>query len=233
MADRSFSSVGSIPREVMQEGVSCVEEFREDELLLRQGVPTVRVSVLSGLTVSYGVGVPDDAPYLLRARAAGVATVRRTSGGTGVVHAPGDLAWSVVLPRSDPRVGNDFVRAYARLGAGVVGFLRRHGVVGRWADSPGLTPDFCVLSDRGQVLSANSRILGGAAQHLSRAWLLHQGMIPLEVDRDLITRVFELTDREILDRLVGLTELGIQLPPVQVARQLASEFARELAGASP
>jgi lipoate-protein ligase A len=230
MTRPSASAVGTPPRSIVRDGVSCAEEFREDEQLLREGTPAVRVAVLAGLTVSYGVGVREDAPYLRRAREAGVATVRRTSGGTGVVHAPGDLAWSVVLPRAHPRVGSDFVRSYDRLGAGVVRFLHQHGVAGAWIEPPDLSADYCVLSGRGRVLTARSRVLGGAAQHLTRSALLHQGMIPRTVDPGLVARVFQITDPHVLARLVGWTELGIDTPAAALAQELAAELTRDLGG---
>jgi lipoate-protein ligase A len=207
---------------------SCAEEFLEDERLLRAGEAAVRVSVLSDVAVSYGVGVRGDATYLARARAAGVAVARRTSGGTGVLHGPGDLAWSIVIPRSDPRVGRDYVRGYARLGAGVVRFLAARHVRAGWVSPPCLVPEYCVLSSRGQVLSVGTRVLGGAAQHLSRTALLHQGMIPLSVDRELVGRLFALPADAGVERLAGLRDLGVSAPPEELAQELAVELARDL-----
>jgi len=198
--------------------------------MLRGGRPDVRVTVLSGLTVSYGVGVREDAAYLARARSMGVHVARRTTGGSGVLHAPDDLAWSFVIPRSDPRVGRNFVHGYSRLGAGVVRFLDRHGVQAAWTAPPGLFPEYCVLSARGSVLSIGPRVLGGAAQHLSRTALLHQGMIPLTVDRGWIARLFGISDPRLTGRLAGLRELGIQDPPEELARQLADALVRNLEG---
>jgi lipoate-protein ligase A len=210
-------------------GLSCPEEFAADERLLRRGEPAVRVSVLDGPAVSYGVGVREDADYLARARGDGVPVARRTSGGTGVLHAPGDLAWSLVIPRADPLVGRDFVRGYSRLGAGVVRFLARVGISATWEPAPGLTPDYCVLGPRGQVLSVGPHVLGGAAQHLSRTALLHQGMIPLTVDRERIARLFAIPDLGWTARLTGLRELGVTAPPRELADQLAAALVRDLA----
>jgi lipoate-protein ligase A len=203
-------------------GLTCAENSDADERLLRSEGPAARVGVLSDASVSFGVGVHEDAPYLLRARAAGVPVVRRGSGGTGVLHGAGDLVWSVVLPRTDPRVGRNFVRAYDRLGAGAVQFLAERDVQAEWSPPPRLVPDYCVLSGRGKVLTARTKVLGGAAQHLSRSALLHQGMIPLDVDRDLVVRLFDITDTEIMGRLVGLRDLGIEGGRLELARELAS-----------
>jgi lipoate-protein ligase A len=214
-------------------GLRCADEFAADARLLRGGVPAVRVVTFGETAISYGVGVHDDAPYLRRARAAGIATVRRSSGGTGVLHLPGDLAWSVVLPRDDPHVGRDFVHAYPRLGAGVVRWLRAHRVDGRWTSPPPLANDLCVLSGRGQVLSVGGRSLGGAAQHLTRTALLHQGMVAIDLDRARIGEIFELSSEMLSERLIALRELAVRDPPEGMARELAAELARDFVRASP
>ncbi|MGI0130499.1 MAG: lipoate--protein ligase family protein [Thermoplasmata archaeon] len=208
------------------------EEFLEDERLLRVGEATVRVVTFADETVSYGIGVRPHARYLDLARSMGIPVVRRTSGGTGVLHAPGDLAWSVVLPRTDPRVGRDYVRGYGRLGAGVVRFLDRLGVSAAWVAPPNFSTEYCVLGGRGQVLSVGERVLGGAAQHLSRSALLHQGMLPLSVDRERVARLFRITARVLAERLTGLRELGVANDPVELARWLAGELADDLAGSA-
>lgn len=212
--------------------IGCAEEFAADERLLRAGTLAVRVSVLDQRAVSYGVGVRTDAAYLRRAEADGTPTVRRTTGGTGVLHLAGDLAWSVVLPRGHPTVGRDFVRAYGRIGSGVVRWLERHGVESSWRPAPGLNPDYCVLSDRGEVLVARGRILGGAAQQLTSRALLHQGMVARSVDRERVVRLFAVGPPSVLDRLGGLDDLGVSIPSVDAARELAAELARDLGSAS-
>lgn len=184
----------------------------------------MRVARLADVALSYGVGVRADVGYLVRARAAGVGVVRRSSGGSGVLHGPGDLAWSVVIPRNDPRVGRDFVHGYARLGAGVIRFLERLGIRAAWGPPPGISEEFCVLSSRGQVLSVGGRVLGGAAQHLSRTALLHQGMISRAVDRAQVSALFDLRPSVLAERVVGLEELGIATVPDALATRLAADL---------
>ncbi len=130
----------------------------------------------------------------------------------------------MVVPREDPKVGRDFVRAYARLGDGVVRFLRSHHVSAEWTAPPNLSAGYCVLSGRGEVLAVGPRALGGAAQHLSRTALLHQGMIPLEVDRGRIAELFDLPAAMLSERLTGLRELGVRDPPAALAQELAREL---------
>ncbi len=199
-------------------------------MILRRATPAVRAAVLTDRSVSYGVGVPTDARYLVEAAHAGVATVRRSTGGSGVLHAPGDLAWAVVLPREDPRVGGDYVHAYARLGAGVTGFLTERGVPATWSDPPGTDPDYCLLSARGSVLTSGGKVVGGAAQHVNPSALLHAGIVPLELDRPLLRTVFHLSAPS-LERLTSLRELGIQGTPESLAWKLAAHLSDALARA--
>jgi len=207
--------------------VTCSEDVRTDEAILRRGVPAVRVAVLIDRAVSVGVGVHADAPYLARAVKQGVPTVRRTTGGTGLLHAPGDLAWSIVLPRSDPRVGSDFVRAYPRLGEGVVQFLSERGVATRWQDPPGTDPEYCLLSARGSVLMHAGKVVGGAAQHLAGGTLLHHGILPLELDRPLLRRIFGLSAGSAA-RLTSLREIGVTGGAEELAWKLAARLSDTL-----
>ena len=189
----------------------------------------MRAAVLTDRAVSYGVGVPPDAPYLVEAALAGLATVRRSTGGTGVLHGPGDLAWAVVLPREDPRVGSDYVHAYPRLGAGVVRFLAERGVRATWGDPPGSDPDYCLLSDRGSVLSTRGKVIGGAAQHVNSRALLHSGIVPLELDRPMLRTVFHLSPKSV-ERLTSLRELAVEGTSESLAWKLAAHLSDALAG---
>lgn len=202
--------------------------LREDEALLRAGRGVVRVAVFDRRAVSFGVGVSPRSGYLERARAEGIPVVRRSTGGTGVLHDRGDLAWSVVLPRAHPAVGRDFVRAYERLGHGVVRFLEELGQPASWAPPLGLAPDYCFLSARGQVLMVRGRVLGGAAQHLARTALLHQGVVPLELDRATLDRLFDLHGTGASERLTSLRELGIDRGSEALAPALADALAAAL-----
>jgi lipoate-protein ligase A len=218
---------------LLVDGSSCAESVRADDLLLRRGQPVVRVTILEDRSVSYGVNVPEDAPYLLRARAAGISTVRRSTGGTGVLHDRGDLAFTIVLPRDDPRVGRDFVRAYARLGAGIARWYGTHGIEARWGAPAGVLDDYCLLGPRGQILRARGRVVSGAAQHLTGRALLHHGAVPARVDRELIGRLFEAPSRAPFEALGGFVELGLDGPRSDLARELGEAIVSALDRPSP
>lgn len=205
--------------------VSAEQNVVADERLLRAGVAAVRVAVLSDRSVSVGVGVPTGSPALERARAAGWSVVRRRSGGTAVLHAPGDVTWSLVLPREDPRVGRAFTRSYARLGAGVVRFLSARGVTARWSAALAVLPEYCLLGPRGEALTVSGRVLGGAAQHLAGRALLHHGILPRTLDRAALGQLFGLSVPGPADLLTSLDELGVEGPEELLGRSLARTLA--------
>jgi lipoate-protein ligase A len=197
------------------------------EDLLRVGKPAVHVTVLEWTVLSYGVGVPPGAGYLLRAQEQGVSTARRSSGGTGILHLAGDLVWGVVLPRSDPRVGPDYVRAYSRFGAGLLPCLASRGHEAAWVPAPGLSTEYCPLSDRGQVLVVDGKVVGAAAQHVTSRGLLHHGALSIRIDREMVGRLFSFADPSIPAHLSGLWEQGLRVDP----ERLASEIAHALVNA--
>ncbi|MCI4360821.1 MAG: hypothetical protein L3J91_03885, partial [Thermoplasmata archaeon] len=106
------------PMNAVRDPPSGVEELvARDEALLQAGQPTVHVTVVRATGLSFGVGSPQEGHAEQVGRSLGLPCVRRTSGGTGILHQAGDLVWSLVLPRTDRRVGPDFSSAYGRLGA--------------------------------------------------------------------------------------------------------------------
>jgi lipoate-protein ligase A len=208
------------------------EFMDEHELLLRAGRRAVSVGVVADLAVSYGVGESASAPYLERVRADGVATVRRSSGGSGILHAPGDLVWAVVIPRDDPLVGSDFVRAYDRYGAGLVHWLAAGGVESSWECPPDLSTEYCPLGARGMVLETKRGVLAAGAQHLTRSALLHHGTLPSTLDRPRIGKWFRFRGPGAEDRLTSLDELRYRDPPGALSRSVADALADGLEGPS-
>jgi len=213
--------------------LSCVDHIASDDRLLREGHPLVRVVVLSDRAASFGVGMPSESPRLERARDRGFAVVRRSTGGTTVFHEPGDLAWSIVLPRSHARVGADFTRAYGRLGAGILRFLEELGIAAGWVDPPGISEDYCLLSSRGQVVAVGPKVVGGAAQHLTASALLHHGVLAWTVETDEIGRVFEIPVEVVRSRLSGLSDFGVEGPPERLATSLARRISESLESPRP
>ncbi len=204
------------------------EVIEHDRRLLGEGRAAVAVTVLAGEALTLGVSQPEGSPSAVRARELGVSVLRRSTGGTAVLSAAGDLAWSLVLPRSDHRVGRTYVRDYARFGRALCDELAARGTPAAWRPAPGLVEELCVLSSRGHVLRAADRIVGGAAQHLTRDALLHHGFLARGVDRERAARIFAAPLELLARELGGWTDLGIVASPDEMARSLLARLRADL-----
>ncbi len=205
--------------------VPLAEFFQRELAALDRGRPQALIALVDEpRVVSVGVGVPEQCGYLARARDAGIAVLRRHTGGTGLLHVRGDIVWSLVLPRADLRAGRDFVRAYRRLGGPVTACLGAFGVTAAWAAPPAISDEYCTLGSRGEVLASGSAILGGAAQHATAGALLHHGTVSWTVDRPLTDRLFGWVSTSPSGRLHGLRELGVPLGPEALAARLEAEL---------
>ena len=208
--------------------MSALENETADAERLRQGETAVRTAVLTDRVLSVGAGVRPGDPMLRRASALGIPVVRRSSGGTGVLHAPGDVAWAVVLPRGDRRRGPNLSAAYERLGRGPAELYRSRGIPAAWLPAPGRSESCCFLGSRGKSLTVGPRVVGGAAQHLTGRALLHHGVLPRSVDRTAHSALFGLTGED-LSRLAGTDDLGIDAPAEELAIELKERIFESLA----
>ncbi|MCI4342470.1 MAG: hypothetical protein L3K11_08925, partial [Thermoplasmata archaeon] len=133
-------------------GSPVAELLARHESALRLARSALLVDWVTDEALTLGAAQPEASACALRARSMGLPTHRRGSGGTGVYLGPGDVAWAVVLPRTDPRLRGGFCSGYASLGAGVVELLAELGTPSRWVPSRGTDPDLCFLGPRGEVL---------------------------------------------------------------------------------
>jgi lipoate-protein ligase A len=206
---------------------SVVEVLEGDERLLSAGGPAVRVGRFAEGAVSVGVSQRSTHDLEARATAEGLRFARRGSGGSSLLHLPGDVYWSVVLPRGHPRVGRGFVHRYAELGAGWPGFLRARGVVSHWGRPSATREEYCLLSSRGQALCVGARAIGGASQHVTPRALLHHGVVASSLRPELLERVFGLPEGIVASSLTSLEAEGIRLAADDL-RALADALQREL-----
>lgn len=213
-----------IVSERLPERRTGAEVVLADAALLAEGRLACSVSILSDRCLTLGVSQRDGSPSERRARELDVAVCRRSSGGTGVYTAPGDLSWSLVLPREDPRVGRGYVRAYGRLGGPVALALAEAGHPAAWRPAPGLADEVCVLSARGQVLETGGRIVGGAAQHLTGRALLHHGFIARAAEPERISRIFGIPPELARAHLAGWQDVGPRVAPDDLARQITGRL---------
>lgn len=200
------------------------EILEEDEGLLRAGRFAARCRTVRTTAISVGLGLWDPRGLEVAARRAGLPILRRSSGGTALLHLPGDLAWSVVLPRDHPDARRGFTERYARLGGGVVAALRRIGIRSEWSAPIARSERFCLLGPRGHVLTAGGRAIGGAAQHLTARALLHHGTVGRRVDRPLLAELFELAEEELERSVTSIEEIA----PEVAGDDLSDGIEREL-----
>lgn len=205
--------------------VTALEYLARDRAELAEGRGAALAGTLTDTTVSVGVGFRRTEAIDRRAAARGWPVLRRSSGGAALLHRPGDLLWSVVLPRADPRVGRDFVRAYGRLGAPLVAALAARGIPAAWSPALGLSDTLCLFGPRGELLTVGGRALGGAAQHLGALALLHHGSVGFAVDRAALAELFDL-DPGLLDRrLTAVGELAEGVSAEAIGRALLERWA--------
>lgn len=211
--------------------VDVAEFVADDERGLEAAAPVARVGVVRDPAVSFGIGHRPSPGTWTRGHARGWTFVPRRSGGTSLYHAPGDLVWSIILPRTDPRVGPDYARTYGRLGQGLVRWLSDRGASGAWEPASDAFPPYCLLNGRGQTLQHDGRALAGAAQHATRVGLLHHGVVCSALDQDAIASVFDLPPAVVAAGLTGVREVGLTDPPARMARDLADRLERFVAAA--
>jgi lipoate-protein ligase A len=186
--------------------LSPEEQIAADEKRLRAGGAGVSLALLTAPCLSLGVAQPTELPVARRARNVGLSVVRRSTGGTSVLCGEGDIAWSIILPRADPRVGRDFTHAYARFGGPITETLARTIGPTDWSPAPGLLEEVCILSSRGQVVRTPRGILGGAAQHRTGVALLHHGILHARPNRELLRELWPEVPSATFDEVAGLED---------------------------
>jgi lipoate-protein ligase A len=207
-------------------GAEMKDYLEQDEAALRSGMFRCRAAALLDRSVTLGVAQPFDSGPAKRARELGIPAYLRTSGGTGLLHLPGDVVWSLVIPRNDPIFGRRFATDYDRWGSGVVAVLKEQGIHAQWTGPPDLSDEYCLLGRRGKVLSVDGRVLGGAAQHLTAHALLHHGVIGFDRAPDLISRLFRVDEEVAEGRLIGVRELRPALSSAELCERLLEHLGR-------
>ncbi|MCI4349553.1 MAG: hypothetical protein L3J93_04985 [Thermoplasmata archaeon] len=220
MNDRGHSGTAARPIARFDGAVEASINIELDEELLRRGAPAVRTAVQAGMAVSLGVAQALDGAVARAASSLGLTIARRRSGGTGLLHREGDIYWSLVVPRVPGARELRHLHAYDELGAGVSRYLADLGIEAAWTEPFDRSDRYCLLGPRGRVLTSGGRAFGGAAQHLTATALLHQGVVNLGLDRDVLAHLFDVRP-EILEACVtSLRELGVTLGPEILARGL-------------
>lgn len=163
-----------------------------DDTLLEGAVagtspPTLRLYRWARPTASLGYAQRVDEGFLARAEAAGVAVVRRPTGGRLVLHA-GDVTYAVTGADFPERV----TEAYARIAGALAETLRALGVEAGLAPGtlpPGRPLGCFASATRADLQLADGRKLVGSAQARRAGALLQHGVVYRRYDAALAGRL--------------------------------------------
>lgn len=172
--DVSPSMTMALDRTLLSQAIAAVEP-----------APTVRLYRWQRPTLSVGAHTELPQGVAERCASAGVAVVRRPTGGGCVLH-DGDLTYSVVAPDA----GRGVLEAYRWVAEALIAGLDRLGIVAAIADrgTPG-RPLNCFQVPTGADLAVGGRKLCGSAQLRRGGWFLQHGSIPIV---DLRSRTAQL-----------------------------------------
>ena len=197
-------------------------------------VPSVRLveadvpAIVLGSTQDLAVADGD------RASAAGVAVVRRRSGGGTVLVRPGDLVWvDVFVPADDPLWVADVGRATHWLGRAWTDALAAVGVGAEWHGGPLLSSPWSTLVcfaglGPGEVRVGGAKVVG-ISQRRTRAGALLQCAALLRWDAGDLLDLLALDDAR---RASGRRELARVAAGLDVSGQdLIGSFVAQVAGA--
>ena len=141
----------------------------------QQPEPVVRIYRWQSPTLT--VGAKMDVPDAVHRRCAeaGVAVVRRPTGGGCVLH-DGDLTYSVVAPEQ----GRSVLEAYRWVAQGLIAGLGRLGIAAAVAEHPAIgRPLNCFQAATGADVAVGGRKLCGSAQVRRGGRFLQHGSIPI------------------------------------------------------
>lgn len=156
-------------------------------------LPTLRLYRWEPATLSTGAHTELPPEVADRCAAAGVALVRRPTGGGCVLH-DGDLTYSVVAPDG----GAGVLDAYRWVAGGLIAGLARLGIAAEIAErGPSGRALNCFQVPTGADLAVAGRKLCGSAQLRRGGWFLQHGSIPLG---DVRARTAQLLGGEPDDR---------------------------------
>lgn len=155
-------------------------------------LPTLRFYRWEPPAVTLGRNQPASEINQERVAELGYGLVRRTTGGRAILHID-ELTYSVLAPRTEPRVAGGVMDAYLRLSNGLLAGLAQLGVQ---ADKAGAdvragkdVSAACFEVPSAYEITVGGRKLMGSAQSRKRDFVLQHGTLPLVGD---ITRLIEL-----------------------------------------
>jgi lipoate-protein ligase A len=182
---------------VLDEPCTGAENMRRDDVLLAHARPTLRLYGWSPETVSLGNSQTERDVDLDAIRELGLDTVKRGTGGGGILHNASEVTYAVVLPIDHPTLPRDLPRSFAYLS-----YVRKQGT---------------------NVVVRGKKISGGA-QRRTRLAVLQHGTIILDRDEHRLARVFRTPIDTVCARVTSLRAEGLDPPRAAIIDALVAGF---------
>jgi lipoate-protein ligase A len=209
------------------------------ETVAAGGPATVRLYRWTPSTVTLGYG--NDADILDREHcaAAGIDVTRRPTGGGAIHHdTDGDVAYSIVAPRS--ALPDDVTDCYRRLLAPVLAAFESVGADVAFADAeaPALWEPLCylrALDPAHDLVGPDGRKIAGNAQYRTREAVVQHGSLTFAVDPEPRLAPFAeppVSQSAFAERVCGLADLNLGVDRSAFVDRLEDELA-SWAGAEP
>jgi lipoate-protein ligase A len=191
---------------VLLDGVQTgAENMRRDDILLGLARPTLRLYGWSPETVSLGSNQSERDIDLDAIRELGLDTVKRGTGGGGILHNATEVTYAVVLPIDFPGLPRDLPASFAYLSQGIVTALRSLGVPAELEVVGDLTREsLCYVRKQGTNVVVAGKKISGGAQRRTRHAVLQHGTIIVDRDEHRLARVFRTPIDTVCDRVTSL-----------------------------
>jgi lipoate-protein ligase A len=155
-----------------------------------------------------------------------IPVVRRPTGGRAILHGE-ELTYSFSAPTSGGIFAGDLFRSYSILGSAFLGAFRSLGLdaeaSGRKKSSGVDRNPLCFSSTSFGEISLGGRKIIGSAQRRWPGGMLQQGTVPLDVPREMTSRIFLRAGDEV-EGLMGLREADRTISYDSLKEALAMGF---------
>lgn len=201
------------------------ENMRRDDALLARAQPVLRLYGWSPETVSLGNSQTERDVDLDAVRDLQLDTVKRGTGGGGILHNASEVTYAIVVPIDHPGVPRDLPRSFAHLSQGVVTALCSLGVAAELEVVGDLTREaLCYVRKQGTNVVVAGKKISGGAQRRTRTAVLQHGTIIVDRDEDRLARIFRTPIDTVRARVTSLRAEGHDPTRAQITYALVAGF---------
>jgi lipoate-protein ligase A len=186
-----------------------------DEAILWAGLkgivsPTIRLYGWSPAAVSLGYAQdPKKDINLDSCRGLGLDIVRRPTGGRAVLHEQ-ELTYSLVAPEDIfPKPGS-VLGVYKEISQALIVGLSLLGIEAQLvpaARKKGSVSAFCFSNPSTYEVAVGGKKIIGSAQRRCRGYVLQQGSIIIQIDRQKLSRIFSFSSPELWQAMISINEI--------------------------